>query len=148
MTSAWVNRGKGKLNVSNYEKALLDFEKAVSLDRSDTTAYLHLALARYHLGDMQGCIEANTELIRLSVNSATGYFNRGVAYGKLNEYKKAINDFSKAIEIDRNYTEAHFNLGLAYYWSGEISKACQSWENARKLGSPRAVNVIERYCNQ
>lgn len=146
MSSAWVNRGKGRLKTNDYQKAVFDFEKAVSLDRSDTTAYLNLALARYHLGDLQGCIEANTELIRLSVNSATGYFNRGVAYGKLNEFAKAISDFSRAIEIEPNYNEAHFNLGLAYYWSGDTAKACQSWEMARQTGSPKAGGVIEKYC--
>ncbi|MBE0640334.1 MAG: tetratricopeptide repeat protein [Bacteroidales bacterium] len=146
MTSAYINRGKGRLEIKDYQNAVLDFEKATEIDKMDSTAYLHLGLAHYHLNNMQSCIEANNELLKLSPKNIAGYFNRGTAYGQLKDYPKAIADFSKAIQIDPNYTEAHFNLGLAYYWTGDKVKACQSWSKAASLRSEKAARVLEKYC--
>lgn len=80
-------------------KALIDFNKAISLAPHNAYLYYDRASLHVDLGETGAAIEDYTTAIRIEPHMAEAYYNRGLLYYKNGDRKSAAKDLSKAGEL-------------------------------------------------
>jgi len=135
-TSAWFNRGIGKINIKNYEGAKSDFNKVIEIDRKHTGAYIMRAMTCYMLQDynaMLSDIEIALQMdpfvlsdlyfiqvrktidkaIELAPENVNLYYGRGYANYKSGYFRLAINDFAEALKLVPGNSEYYKMMGAS-----------------------------------
>lgn len=82
-------------------QAIEDCTLAISIDPTNSHAYLAQGRVRYGLRDLEGAIENYTEAITLTPDFADAYLNRGMAHKELGNSEDAIADLRKAAALFR-----------------------------------------------
>ncbi|MBU1078193.1 MAG: tetratricopeptide repeat protein, partial [Spirochaetes bacterium] len=101
------NQGLYYFSKREYNNAVLEWKKAVNLDRSPLT---------------------NKYLARCLANIAKAKFRIAAMSGK-----KSISEVSQMSKEKSNKVNKHYYLGVAYYTSGDYQKALKEWEAVLKL---------------
>ncbi|MEE8443338.1 MAG: tetratricopeptide repeat protein, partial [Dehalococcoidia bacterium] len=118
-----------------HERAMAEFDQAISLNPQDGDAYLNRGFAYYSLGDLDIAIRDFTQAIRLNPQDAQAYTNRGSAYYELERYERAIRDYEQAISIDPQFADVYYNRGLAYLYLPDLKRAIQDFSTALDFNS-------------
>ncbi len=92
--------GLSNLNLNRPEKALEDFNRAISIDPTHPDGYLGRANTLNTLGRYQESLKDYERVIEIDPGIANAYINRAIAYSHLKEYEKAIADYEKGLELD------------------------------------------------
>jgi Tfp pilus assembly protein PilF len=95
-----------------YEKALDDFNTAITIDRTFVSAYYPRAAINYYLENLDLSLASYSKIIELS-SSAVAYYHRAIIWWETGEDRLALADLDRAIELAPNF-------GAAYYWRGNI----------------------------
>ena len=106
----WFESARAKYNINDYQGAIADYTKAISLKPDDADAYEFRGLAKGQLNDFQGAIADFTKAISLQPDNADAYFNRAVAYLKVGQKSKALPNFMKAIELGYRVPQEYLDL--------------------------------------
>jgi tetratricopeptide (TPR) repeat protein len=135
-TSAWFNRGIGKINIKNYEGAKSDFNKVLEIEKGHIGAYIMRAVSCYMLQDynsMLSDIEITLQMdpivlsdfyflqvrktidkaIELAPENVNLYYGRGYANFKSGYFRLAINDFAKALKLMPGNSEYYKMMGAS-----------------------------------
>lgn len=99
---AFSNRGSIYLLAGEFDRALPDFEWAISLAPQDAFLRFNLGLALGKLGRGAEAISSYTEAVRLNPKLAIAYHNRGVEHELAGRTQDAIVDYKAALSIDKN----------------------------------------------
>lgn len=96
------NRGNEYKRLKEYDKALADFNDAISL-KTGSAIYLvnrcgTLALLKQFDSALSDCSRA----IEISPNIAGAHFNRGQIYRKRGDLDRALRDYDRAVSLDGN----------------------------------------------
>ena len=108
------------------------------------------ALAWFSVGyllqdrDLEGCIFANCQAIRLNPDFAEAYNNRGAAKDALRRYDDAITDFDQAIRLKPDYAKAYSNRGAAKDALKQYEDAVTDYDEAIRL----KPDLAEVYSNR
>jgi len=142
-----VDSSHDKLRKGDYEGAVSDLQKAISLDGTLAVAYNNLGLAFFHQGKLKEAVQQFTKAIALADNESVtmlAYFNRANAYRFLKEYDKSIRDCDKVLEIRKKSQtlsdddkETHLMRGWNYLARHNYEKAKADFE--------KAVDINKRY---
>lgn len=108
-----INRNKDPIFYNNrgylYElmeqsrNAILDYDIAIMLDSIQPFYYYNRSISRYHVNDIQGCIDDLSNAIRILPEFKECYYYRGIAYHDLGCHDLAYNDLIKAEELGVPY---------------------------------------------
>ncbi len=113
--SAYNNRGVAYKNKGEYDRAIADYDKAISLNPKYASAYNNRAWAYFKWGKAaKGLPDAN-KAIELDPKNAPAYDTRGHIFEALDRKDEAIADFRKALELDpsdEDYKENLKRLGV------------------------------------
>jgi tetratricopeptide (TPR) repeat protein len=107
----------------DFDKAVIDLEKAVALNPKYTAAFLDLAYLHNVKRNFDKAIAALDQAIALDSKLASAFASRGSAYAGKSNYPAAIADFDKAIALDAKYAYAYRNRASAYVDMREYDKA-------------------------
>ena len=88
--------------IGDYEKAIVDFSKAIELEPNGAMAYVNRVWAYCAKGQWSLDIEDYNEVIRLKPEDALDYYNRGLAYKVQGKKAAALADFEKCITSSNN----------------------------------------------
>jgi tetratricopeptide (TPR) repeat protein len=105
--------GLQKERQNDYQGALIEYDRAITLNPRYADAYVGRGFAKYKLGERSSAVSDFSTAIALNPKSARAYQNRGTMYLEFKDWEYAIRDFDKAIEIDPNYAEAYIGRGVA-----------------------------------
>lgn len=83
-----------------HDKALADFDRAVSLDALVPSYYHDRGLALHRLKRNEEAVRDFTKLIELEPGNARAYYLRAVAYTNLKDLEKAEPDLDRAVALD------------------------------------------------
>jgi hypothetical protein len=97
---AYNNRGNANAELGQYQQAIEDYSKAISL-RPDSLSYYDRGRAYYKLSNYQIAIEDYSEAIHLRPDYADAFNNRGIAYLTLGNKKQGCSDAQKACELGK-----------------------------------------------
>jgi len=91
----------------NYDRAIMNYSRAISLEPNDAEAYNNRGTVYGHKGDYKRAIADFDTAILLAPSDAVTYKNRGNAYSLMGEIDLAIADFTEAIRLKPDFENAH-----------------------------------------
>jgi tetratricopeptide (TPR) repeat protein len=132
--------GRYYLLKEDFDKALINFNKSISLNKNHAASYNGRSSIKIVMNDFKGAIEDEDIAIHLDPNDELFYDTRGFAKLMLEKYNEAIEDFDSSIKIIPQAKEfAH--RGLAYFKLNNFSKAINDFSKAIEL-NPLTADVI------
>jgi len=123
-----------------YEKAIMDFNKALSLDPNNAKIYLQRGRAYSDKGDNDKAISDFNQALRLAPNDIVAYCFRALVYRQNSDYDRAIEDYTQALRLDPSWEDAMIGRGIAYTNKGDYDKAIIDFNQALLL-NPNADNA-------
>ncbi len=145
---AYFNRGIAYANNQKNDKAVIDFNKALTLyyDKLAIThnytetykklltfgygysaVYDFLAVKFAEIGRTEEAIILLNKAVQINPSNIQAFYNLCSVYGNLKRYKEAIAIGRKVIELTPKSAQAHYNLSLAYFLDNQHALAC--WHN-------------------
>lgn len=149
------SKGEQKSIAKDYNNAIVDFDKAITLNPEHLRAYYKRATAKFYINDYAGVIDDCTHIIKLNPEHARAYNGQGIAKSKLGEFKynsgdveKAVNLYQEAIinvthaiKIDPKDADYYGNRGISKCKLGDIELARGDVESAQRLYHEGIVDV-------
>ncbi|XP_053125408.1 tetratricopeptide repeat protein 6 [Hemicordylus capensis] len=101
--NAYLHRGILYAELKQWILAICDFETALVLDRSITSAYINIGLIlMLHLDQYFESIQQFTNAIQVDPLNIRPYVCRAKAYHKIHDLKSAVKDINRAIHLQPN----------------------------------------------
>jgi len=97
----YVEKGIEYFSLSQYEKAIKSYDKAIRLNPKTANVYNKRGVAYQALGQYDKAIQDYDEAIRLHPENASAYHNRGLAYEALGNSLQGEQDLAKSKELLR-----------------------------------------------
>jgi tetratricopeptide (TPR) repeat protein len=97
MATIYLNRGLARNQKSDYDGAISDFDKAISLDSKSADAYNARGLAHYYKVDLERSIADYDKAIAINPSFAEAYGNRAVSLVTLHRDVQAEKDLKKCL---------------------------------------------------
>jgi tetratricopeptide (TPR) repeat protein len=156
--------------IGELNNAIVNCEKAIDLDKSNSHAFYLLAQYWMYIGQkttkslkiefIERSIDYFLDFLKLEPNNWGALNNIGYAYNHLgyyfndyNSYLKAIEYLSKSIQINPSGMAYH-NRGISYLNFGyqfrqpTLQKACSDFYNACQLGEIKGCNEYQKACRR
>ena len=130
---AYNNRGNAYSYKGQYDAAIKDYDKVLSLKPGYADAYGNRGAAYSKRGEHDRAIKDFDKAIELNPDGAVAYNNRGNAYCAKGQYEAAIKDYSRAIELKPDVAEAHYGRGIALNRIGQYEAAIKDFDKALSL---------------
>ncbi len=122
---AYINRGTFYLNSQQNQKAVQDFDKAISLNASLEFAFYNRALAWYNLGDMNKAYQDCSHTIQVDPEFFDAWYLRAYIKNQWKNFSGAIADYNATIKLQPKHKLAWYNRGNTkknlYDYKGALS---------------------------
>lgn len=135
-----VKEGLEKLASGRPEEALLDAQKAISLDAYSAEAYYLRARAAHDIGLKQEALKDYDKAIAIDPRFTKALVNRALIKGGLGNLKGALTDLNAAIAIDPTFATAFSNRGVTRGALNDRKGAISDFNKAVKL-NPRYADA-------
>jgi tetratricopeptide (TPR) repeat protein len=106
---AYNNRGNAYVAKGDFDRAIQDFERSITLDPTYIKPRNNRGVAHMKKGEHDLAIAAFDEAIRLNPNYGGAFANRAAAYVKKNDFARGAQDYDEALRL---------NPGLEHIWHG------------------------------
>ncbi len=126
-------RGGVYYYTKEYDKAMIDFTRAIQLKFNYSDAYYNRGLVYNNWGKYKEAIIDYSASIKYRKAFAPVYYYRGNAYFNLGKYDLAIADFNSAIQLKYSSPNGFYNRGLIYYNQGKHEEAIKDFTSAIQL---------------
>ncbi|MDE2027728.1 MAG: tetratricopeptide repeat protein [Candidatus Omnitrophica bacterium] len=137
------NRAYAYLKQGRLPEALADYNKAISLDKTDTDAYVGRGLVFDAQGDFDKAIADYNTAIAVQPD-AKAYNNRGIFYFHQGRWASAVADLTRAIALDPQNEKAYYNRGLSFAKQGRVRRAVADYNKAIALDGANADAYYNR----
>ena len=127
---AYSYRGRARLKIGEYDRAIADFDASIRLDPANAWTFNNRGSAWYFRGDPDRAIADFDEAIQRDPAYALAYHNRGEVRKDKGDFNGAIADYGTAIRLDPDYTAAYTDRALAYQRIGDRARAGQDFRAA------------------
>ena len=121
----YTSQGDAHLGKGDYDKAIQDYNQAISRDPKSARALAGRGAAYLDKGDYDRAIQDFNETLRLAPEAARSFNGRGSAYFAKGDYSHAIQDFNEAIRLNPKTGRALMNRGIANMYAGHFPEAQQ-----------------------
>lgn len=102
-------RGYAYFTIKKYDKAIEDFNMAISLNPIYVDAYINRAKLYFQISEYQKAIDDFSTIIELDKKDVNAYYGRGLCYYAIKEYEKALDDLNNAKTILLSLKSDHIN---------------------------------------
>jgi len=119
-TEDLFNEAMLAINASNYEEAIVNFDKILEIDPSNIGTLSNRGSALIKIERYEEAIVNFDKILSMQPTNIQALNNKGVALMKLQKYEEAKMIFDKILEIDSEYKNAKRNLFLAQTEIGEL----------------------------
>ncbi|MBD5333711.1 MAG: tetratricopeptide repeat protein [Bacteroides sp.] len=164
----YFGRAMDYMTLRDYDRAIIDLDKAISLTPDFTLAYLVRANARFLASQVSARIAQGSDrdgdapalvpgynparvaiadldsVIRLSPSMPVAYYNKGVILIQMGDLTSALQCFNKALELRPDFGEAYYNRGYIYLSLGNRDAAFNDLSRAGSLGVVPSYNLLKR----
>jgi len=101
----YINRGVIFADLGAYEKAIANYEQAISLNPEDELVHKNLATAYHEKGDYRSAVASLKRQIKLTPRKAIAYHDLAISYESLNNRQEAYDNYLRFLELDRSDTQ-------------------------------------------
>jgi len=127
------NLGFALLNKGWTDKAIAQFQAALSFNPRYADAHNNLGLAFFRKGWTDRAIEQYQAALKSDPDQIDAHYNLGLAFFRKGLADRAIEQYQAAIELNPGHAGAHNNLGVAFLRKGWREKAIEQYRIALKL---------------
>ena len=127
------NMGDVYVRHNEYEKAVLEFKKAIKINPRYAEAYHNLANVYLKMNKNEEAIKNYEKALSFNPHLWQSYQNLGSIYFKLEKYDLSLESFQKSIKINDKVPELHVNLGIVYLKINNKEKAKEEFKKALEL---------------
>jgi len=121
----YTSQGDAHLRKGDYDKAIQDYNQAISRDPKSARALAGRGAAYLDRGDYDRAIQDFNETLRLAPSASLTFNGRGAAYFAKGDYDRALQDLNEAIRLNPKIQRALLNRGMANVYAGHLSEAQQ-----------------------
>ncbi|MDQ2886711.1 MAG: tetratricopeptide repeat protein [Chloroflexota bacterium] len=132
------NRGVAYRNLSAYQQAIEDFDRAIALDAAYAWAYGNRGITYRSSKNYERALADFNTAISLDNHLDWIYVARGDVQRHLGRYDRAVEDFDRAIALDPAYAQAYGSRGRVYRILGQYQQAIEDFKRAIALDPERA----------
>jgi tetratricopeptide (TPR) repeat protein len=129
-------KGYTEYQRKNYNAAIDNYGKVISLDPTVDKAYYNLGLTYYTIGQSETAINYYKKAIAVNPRYAEAYANLGATYMDIN-YEAALIYLKKAVIINPDLDVAYYNLGVLFRETKQYDSSITYLK--------RAINLNESY---
>ena len=115
--NSYLRSGKVKFKLKNYEDAIEEYTKALSINPEYIEALYERGLAKIEILDFLGAIEDYSKILEINPQFYYAFGFIGDAKSNLGEFTNAIEDYKKGLAINPKYYHALSRIG---YLKGEL----------------------------
>lgn len=131
--NALVNLARAEIQLEEYEEALSNVDKAISLDTTDAAAWRVRGRVLQSWGETSDAISAYEKSIQLREDNPYAYNNLGLIYIQQGQFVEALPLLEHAVEQKTDVAFFFNNLGLTYEATGDLTSAEDAFEKALQL---------------
>lgn len=128
VAGSWGGRGTYYRSKKKYNKALLDFKKAIELNPNEHMFYSNRGNIYFDIGKDEEALKDYNNCLRLQKDDENALANRGAIYGRRKQYTNAIADLTNAIELKPDFVNAYMNRGIIYSQTNQRKKAKEDFK--------------------
>lgn len=129
-----VHRGLMYRLAMMLDKAIQDFEKALTYQPEDWAAYNNIGYCYKHMGEYQKSIEMYEKSLKMLKKNhdkrVLPYSNMATCYEILGDYQRAIECYQKDLEWYPERTVFYQDIGELYFYMGDYNNAIRFYETA------------------
>lgn len=146
------NEGNSKMEASQYEMALIEYEKAIIIDPHNASSQVNLGAAYQNLGDDDAAIAAYEEAQALEPDNEAileyllGAYSikaASLASPGVEDYDGAIEYYERIERVAPDFQDLLFNLGNMHYLSEHWRKAIDYFE-VHLDNDPEDIDALSR----
>ncbi|MDI6809292.1 MAG: alkaline phosphatase family protein [Candidatus Eisenbacteria bacterium] len=127
------NLGQRYQNQGEYEKAIVEFKKALALRPNYSRVLNNLGVCYGKLNRNQEAVDSFLKAIQADPRDVFAMNNIAITYSKAGRFNEARQYAQRAVEIEPKYARGHFTLGLIYRTTGEFKLAEREFQTALKI---------------
>lgn len=147
-SEAYRHLGNAHRNLSQYQAAIVAYDKAITLGDHDAIVYNSRGLAKSSLGQRQDAFADFERASQLDTQNAVYPANAAEELNRLGKYEEVITWANTAIERNKQYAWAYELMGDAYRCLGQYQKAIDAYTQALdynpNLNASRATSIHHR----
>ncbi|MDD5629038.1 MAG: tetratricopeptide repeat protein, partial [Elusimicrobia bacterium] len=128
----FVVRGDALHNAGHYDKAIVEFTKAMELDANVPEAYIGRGNCLFAQESYDAAQQDFLRAIELDPKDPSARLRLATLLTVRRSYKPALAAITAALKIDPKNSEAFLRAGNVYYFQGAYQKALENYEVAAK----------------
>jgi tetratricopeptide (TPR) repeat protein len=140
----YTNRGSALMAMGQLDRAIEDFNKAITLDPSDYKAHANLGRTYKDMGQLNKAIESLDKAIALNPVFFEAYYDKGIAYGEAGLFDKSLESLTKSLEMEPKQPDAYISRGVSYARIGQHDRAMDDFNKAIHLNQDHALAYFNR----
>ena len=150
----YFGRAMDYMTLRNYQAAIADLDRAVTLTPDFALAWFQRGVARYDMIKADGAADVKLRLrgvvadfdraAELSPRMAFAHYNKGVVLADMGDFTSALSAFRKAVELKPDFGEAYYNLAYVYFQLGNRAEGMANLSKAGELGVVPSYNLLKR----
>jgi len=131
---AYVENGKNKIDFSDYNGAIKDFDKAIDVDPTNALAFFLRAKCKHEIDDFNGALYDYTQALKYDRENVQIKLQRIKTYFELEEYNKISLEYTLLLKSDSTNADFYFERGKAYLLKGLKTLAIKDFDYAKEYG--------------
>ena len=137
-------RGEIALHQKDTVRAVVNYDKAIELDKYDPDAYISRGSIKLAQNKYKDADSDLSEAIKLNGKNPGLYINRALARFHLNNLRGTMNDYNLALDLDPNNFIAHYNRGLLRAQVGDDNRAIEDFNFVLKIDPTDMMATFNR----
>ena len=133
------NLGLAYYSKAEFQSALIEYDKAITLIQTKYLYYNNRGLAKYRLKEFANALEDFNSALILNPEFLDARVNRGITKIEVNDFEGAISDLTASILSNPQDGIAWYFRGVAYSKLNNNSEAEADWAKAYSLGFQMSV---------
>jgi len=131
--SFYILRGISYNDIGDYDRAILEFTRAIQLNPFDADAYFLRAATYKNKKDYEKAIADYTQAIIINPDYITAYILRSSAYHSKGDLDRALAGYNQAIQLAPNDANAYMGRAYVYGDKGDTAKAIADFTRVIQL---------------
>ena len=148
--AGYNNRGVAYYGLDEYEKAISDFDIAISLKPGEAKYYFNRGYSYYLLGEHNSALSDMNQAVAIDPTIASFWYGRGKLYFDMKKFEEASLDLEEGIKLNPQFEEndIYFYCGFALQQLKQFGKAIQYYTSGISFNPDFDKYYFQRgYCN-
>ncbi len=126
-------RGMMQLQLKNYDRAIIDFTRVITLKPNDEIGYYERGRAYMQSGDYDAALDDLKQAVRIDEKDPNACAIRAIVNERLGKHAEALADYDRSIELKNDIPIFYFNKGDYLDSIGQYSDAEKCYDESLRL---------------